>query len=1145
MRKFLSLIALLLIAGATWNAVDARYTLGTRKAYNEINVGDIIAIQGISDAVNHGYRYIADGKLQTAFTEECVYKVEEGPADLRTGEPTYFLRQLAQDKYFGMSGLRGDYYGGGTRLVSTTDSAFNFALYCAADSSIAWNGQENFDANSTVFCYSYYNKEEDELSYSFICNWGLASSDPTYIWVWQYNDTNCWDVYEANYADDIRGDLEDLIEYYESLNLEYPAGNDPGFYPTDLVEAFDKVKADAILALNQDRTDEEYQQCIDNLKAAKEALDDAAIDITEGYYYVVSAYPDFLNSQKVEKGIYVDGSTTYLQWKNLDETNAAFIFKFTKLTSGNFNVQSFATKTYWNASSSQANSQNINTSSTPNYEQIFTNIGNGQWQIHNTYYTTKYHPANHSNGSGKSGNIVTWNTTGTNTQSTWYLRSVDQSIVDSLESVLVQQQLTSELNALCKEANSVYNGLFVFKADTDNPLITHVTDGDPDDCQLSSNASDPTEGQHLSYLIDGDATTFWHSTYNADNDPKTYHYLQADISNNPQTFFQIYYMRRSGTYGNYDRPTKVNVYAAADTTGQWEGKAQWKLVKVLDGMPTSDAINEYYSPGIELDEPASYIRFEVIEKSNYPSRALNGYPYFNLAEFQIYPTVLDEDASQYYYAEGMKDAADALLELLNAAQAKVAANTATQEDIDALTAAIEGVDALYADTTLLVNLINSATRYLNGVVVGDAIGNINSQDAIDAFETAIAKAIEAKPTGNKISKAALDAAYNELRASVQDFLHSINLPDSEHWYYMTSLDTTRNNNEANYTHDGYMYVADYGANKGVVWALNENEKFTYNPFAMWHFIPVEDEDYSLTYYIQNLGSGLYIGDYPTYSQPVMTSKTPVLYRFNLNGGELGLIATKGENPGYSLHAANADNAIVGWSAGGGTASAWAFTEVDPNEIESIVIPAKTNNIDVFTLPYEYSYLADYNVDLHTYTYAIKSMTLDKDTDVTTIELYEKDEFAAGEPCILVTGDPTNEASKDTTLTAALPTQVTSKSTPANGLVGLLTSEIIPDKSAWFTGKEITNRSETVTINAHTGYIDTRFYEGEVEGVETALTLQIAGIPWTNEPTGVKGAVTVEDIVNAIKSGAYTISGQKVAAPQKGHIYIIDGKKVKY
>ena len=49
--------------------------------------------------------------------------------------------------------------------------------------------------------------------------------------------------------------------------------------------------------------------------------------------------------------------------------------------------------------------------------------------------------------------------------------------------------------------------------------------------QLSSNASDWQEGQHIEYLIDNDANTFWHSDWhNQVTDP---HYIQVDISSNP------------------------------------------------------------------------------------------------------------------------------------------------------------------------------------------------------------------------------------------------------------------------------------------------------------------------------------------------------------------------------------------------------------------------------------------------------------------------------------------------------------------------------------------------------------------------------------------------------------------------------------
>ena len=290
-----------------------------------------------------------------------------------------------------------------------------------------------------------------------------------------------------------------------------------------------------------------------------------------------------------------------------------------------------------------------------------------------------------------------------------------------------------------------------------------------------------------------------------------------------------------------------------------------------------------------------------------------------------------------------------------------------------------------------------------------------------------------------------------------------------------------------------MYVADYGRDKGVVWALNEGEAYDYNPFAMWHFIPVEDEDYPMAFYLQNLGSGLYVGDYPTYSQPVLTTDKPQLYVFNITGGEIGFIARRGENPGYSLHAANSGNTIVGWSAGAGTASSWAVNEVDPNIIDAITIPAKTNNIDVFSVPYDFADISVLNEDVK--AYGIRKMTLDAETDITTIELYEKESFEAGEPCVLVTGDPTVEESEDMTLVLAMPTEIATSPIPANGLVGLWTTDPVPANTAWFTGKEITLRDEPVHISAHTGYIDPQYYTGEVTDAETALTLTIKGLKW--------------------------------------------------
>ena len=256
MKKFLFFFLAALIVCGQWATVSARYNLGQRKAYNEIKAGDTIAIQGISDNAGNGYRFIAGAQLQTPFTEDCVFTVEEGPADIRTGEPTYFLRNIVADKYFGKNGLRGTGPSGwnDTRLVSTPDSAYNFMLACAADSTQEWKEQHNFDELSTVFIYSYVSGSEDK--YVNMCNWGYY--EPEKIYMWGYTDTNPWDVYSVMYEKDLCGELADLVDYYSSLNLEFPAGSDPGFYPTETAQAFTTAMDEAIAEITYAIENERY-----------------------------------------------------------------------------------------------------------------------------------------------------------------------------------------------------------------------------------------------------------------------------------------------------------------------------------------------------------------------------------------------------------------------------------------------------------------------------------------------------------------------------------------------------------------------------------------------------------------------------------------------------------------------------------------------------------------------------------------------------------------------------------------------------------------------------------------------------------------------------------------------------------------------
>ena len=83
-------------------------------------------------------------------------------------------------------------------------------------------------------------------------------------------------------------------------------------------------------------------------------------------------------------------------------------------------------------------------------------------------------------------------------------------------------------------------------AQTSSSLVTGL--GDPlitDGSQLSSNASDREEGQDITLLIDGDASTFWHSDWHGDVSDK--HYIQVELMNSLQDGYLVMYMQRRAT----------------------------------------------------------------------------------------------------------------------------------------------------------------------------------------------------------------------------------------------------------------------------------------------------------------------------------------------------------------------------------------------------------------------------------------------------------------------------------------------------------------------------------------------------------------------------------------------------------------------
>ena len=895
-------------------------------------------------------------------------------------------------------------------------------------------------------------------------------------------------------------ELKVYIELISESGISYEAGTTPGTYPADKVEVFETALITAMMMLEADHTEEEYAEALDNLKALREELDASFNPITDGYYYIVSAYPEFLIKQSEEKAMCItDGK---LSWDTFNPDDPTQVWRITPLASGNYTIQSYANDKYIKSSANAQASQQVNFSVEPAVEQTITPIGSLQWLIANTFCDISYHPASHSSGSGKKGNIVTYNDNDLNGISTWYLRYVDQSAIDALAAIKAQLALNDELTALIAEAYELYDKTVTYIR-TDK-LITQVNDEDPTQGQIISNAKDSGEGTYAA-LIDGDLSgdKFFHSSYH--EDPHAWNYLQVDLRDNPVSGFQALLALRAGTYGTADAPELVAIYASNDTTGTYNG------TEVMDSITTIplawDGIRYQYTPIINLGKDYRYLRFTVLKTHENRSGGF-AHPFFCLGELQVYGMSLDTEHSQYYYMDGMKDAVDRMMATTTHSEAIVAEGITTQDDIDRLRADIDAVRDLYIDTLALNQAILYAETLLANTEVGDQLGQ-TTQDAIDVLQAVLTQ-VKGTAIAEPLVKADVDAATLLMQQANQVFLQSIKSVEPGVWYYIVSTALYREGapgEDDAACIDHVIYASGTDSNNALKWGLNEegNMSYLYNPYAMWRFIPVEDDSRPLTldsrlYYVQCLGNGFYMGPSNGPEATVKVSYTPVAYQLGfLGGGQFELIpvgdalppgGARGEGL-LPLHAKGDGNTIVCYDDGGyNTASAWTFSTVE-DKADMIVYPSVLYNFtDILCVPFNHSSVAELNDDVH--TYAVKSMTYDAETDATTIELYDKTDFAAGEPCIIWIGEPENEHDPFE-LVIPFPTEVTDTPLNGNGIAGCLHGTGFPAQTAYSTGHEYVVADDGVGIGAQTGVIDPQTYRGPVEGVETALTLVLTGL----------------------------------------------------
>ena len=224
----------------------------------------------------------------------------------------------------------------------------------------------------------------------------------------------------------------------------------------------------------------------------------------------------------------------------------------------------------------------------------------------------------------------------------------------------------------------------------DTKLITQAA-------QLYCNAPDESEGQHIEYLIDENASTFFHSSWHTGYQALAPHYLRVNLPENSLTDFCLKYTDRTA---NDDHIKTMKVYGSNDGENYSE-----ELATVNLPTHASGATGEIcFSLG---ETPYTYYKFAVTDCA--PSYRT----YFHSAEFQLYQA----SHTQPEY-ECSDEKAAALRTAIDALQTKIAGQVPlTQADIDAVTAAIAQVTADPSD-----NFVEGQVyRIMNQHFSGDAI----------------------------------------------------------------------------------------------------------------------------------------------------------------------------------------------------------------------------------------------------------------------------------------------------------------------------------------------------------------------------------------------------------------------------------------
>lgn len=644
-----------------------------------------------------------------------------------------------------------------------------------------------------------------------------------------YEDTNAWQIHAV---DEPQGKekLQAYMDAYFANNTDpavtYPAGTNPGACPADLVEAAHAAYTEANAALNADEftlTDEQVNDLCNRIESSIEKLKTSINPMVDGVYFIHDSRGVFNAGNNMfiygDKGNgldYISANGNYTKPAKLDADAVKYLWRVKVVKGDSATIQNVLTGLYFTHKDAVANHFGLSQSET--LVMVRKCSETGDKYNHSSFYIRDTNNTKRACTNPSYGWVLNWDDA-KDPGSQFVFESVTET-EDELNAVLEEakqnvrnEQLASlygdAVYALNKGISYAPAADYVLDNDfsAEGALVRHT--GEEDNTPWYCNNKQGSEGTYEALTSEGwEYGTYFHSAWGSAFEPSISknHYLVAELEQDATGDILVKVAKR-GT-GN-DFPTQFAVYGANKFNKENPNATEWKFQGLAD-VNYTDSVAVTYNNGdkdpvtipnavgiaaMHLDGSYAYIKLaatktlfnEVTKPYDKTDPEKRGF--FALAKLNIWEAAEPVVKSYTPELQDVQKTNEAVITELQAqikaAGKQVADSSATDAQIASLQAALDAFNNNYPDPSRVTTALAEASSVYNAASSKNLIG-----DKLAQYPTAVAEKLANVITKyqnfNSVKLADINAAVEEINATVTEFKASIKLPEAGKFYTLRS-----------------------------------------------------------------------------------------------------------------------------------------------------------------------------------------------------------------------------------------------------------------------------------------------------------------------------------------------------------------------